>query len=432
MAGVQVIIPSKFNILSDCRAWHGDCKLNMGVLYCYMDRIFKNLWWKQSEKPIEFSMVWFIVFVPLLSLVASSYGGEEREPFFGVLPQKPVEGQASPVGTPKEGPLKLLWRFETGGGVYSSPLVVNDRVYIGSKDGHLYALDGKSGRPLWKFKTSGEVTTIPAILNRTLFFGSKDGYLYAVSAENGSLQWKLKTGGKVVSSPKVHNGIIYFGSNDRNLYAVDPSTGKLLWNTTLSDYKFSGIYSSPAVSDGAVYVATKDTVVWALDGKSGKALWSFNTNSAIYSSPVVAKNILYVGSYDRNLYAINSRNGKLLWKVEFLDWLYATPVVKDWVVYVGAKDGELSALDGNNGEVLWSQRFKDPISSSLVLVDADSGLIGTEGGLIYVINLKTGAVTSGVDAGGGLHSTPVISGDTVYAGSTNGSVYAWHKKGDKK
>jgi outer membrane protein assembly factor BamB len=36
----------------------------------------------------------------------------------------------------------LLWQIETGGGVFSSPTVVDGVLYVGSEDGNLYALQG--------------------------------------------------------------------------------------------------------------------------------------------------------------------------------------------------------------------------------------------------------------------------------------------------
>ena len=39
----------------------------------------------------------------------------------------------------------LLWRYETGSYVYSSPAVVNGVVYVGSADNHVYALDASTG-----------------------------------------------------------------------------------------------------------------------------------------------------------------------------------------------------------------------------------------------------------------------------------------------
>ena len=53
--------------------------------------------------------------------------------------------------------LKLLWTFKTGGAIKSSAAIVAGRVYIGSNDGHVYALDAASGEKVWAFKTEGEV-----------------------------------------------------------------------------------------------------------------------------------------------------------------------------------------------------------------------------------------------------------------------------------
>ena len=49
--------------------------------------------------------------------------------------------------------LGLLWTFKTAGPVKSSPALVQDRVFIGSDDGNLYALALADGRKLWAFKT---------------------------------------------------------------------------------------------------------------------------------------------------------------------------------------------------------------------------------------------------------------------------------------
>jgi outer membrane protein assembly factor BamB len=40
------------------------------------------------------------------------------------------------------------WRFQTGGHVHSSPVVVDGTVYVGSWDGNVYALTG--GNQQWR------------------------------------------------------------------------------------------------------------------------------------------------------------------------------------------------------------------------------------------------------------------------------------------
>ena len=50
-------------------------------------------------------------------------------------------------------PVAVLWEFETGGWVTSSPAIGSDgTVYGGSRDNKLYAINGKSGVKLWNFK----------------------------------------------------------------------------------------------------------------------------------------------------------------------------------------------------------------------------------------------------------------------------------------
>src|SRR6266446_4474299 len=51
--------------------------------------------------------------------------------------------------------LSLLWSFKTGGPIKSSAAIVGGRVFIGSGDSHVYALDLASGKKIWTAKTGG-------------------------------------------------------------------------------------------------------------------------------------------------------------------------------------------------------------------------------------------------------------------------------------
>src|SRR5438876_967330 len=63
------------------------------------------------------------------------------------------------VKLPKE--IALLWSFKTQGPVKSSAAIAEGRVSIGSDDGHLYALDLKTGAKLWDYKTDAAVESSP-------------------------------------------------------------------------------------------------------------------------------------------------------------------------------------------------------------------------------------------------------------------------------
>jgi len=81
---------------------------------------------------------------------------------------EPVAGVRNP-GT-------VLWEFETGDSLHSSPAIGSDgTVYIGSKDKKLYALSGKSGDKLWEFETGNQVYSSPAIgPDGTVYVGAND------------------------------------------------------------------------------------------------------------------------------------------------------------------------------------------------------------------------------------------------------------------
>ena len=84
--------------------------------------------------------------------------------------------------------LALLWKFKTGGPVKSSAALENGRVYIGSDDGQLYALQLSDGHKLWTCKTEGSVESSPLVLSNRVFVGSTDGFLYCVDAADGALR----------------------------------------------------------------------------------------------------------------------------------------------------------------------------------------------------------------------------------------------------
>jgi len=58
----------------------------------------------------------------------------------------------------------VKWTFQTGGAVRSSPVVVDGVVYVGSCDGHVYAIDAKSGKEKWKYDTGGRVSGSAAVV----------------------------------------------------------------------------------------------------------------------------------------------------------------------------------------------------------------------------------------------------------------------------
>jgi outer membrane protein assembly factor BamB len=117
------------------------------------------------------------------------------------------------------GGLKLIWRYNTGGAVNSSPAIVNGVVYVGSgyfKTGRVYALRAATGAKLWSHKLGSSVLSSPAVANGIVYVGSgppPNNKVYALKAHTGALLWSYDTS-FVYPSPSVVNNMVYIGSND--------------------------------------------------------------------------------------------------------------------------------------------------------------------------------------------------------------------------
>ncbi|MEO8030864.1 MAG: PQQ-binding-like beta-propeller repeat protein [Gemmatimonadota bacterium] len=215
---------------------------------------------------------------------------------------------------------RVIWRGWTGGRVRSSPAVAGDRVYVGSADGSLYCFDLKTGVRRWRFDTEGArltsgdfgfdrrtIQSSPVVSGNTVFVGARDGFLYAVSADEGKLRWRFDHQQSwIIASPAVTGDTVYAASSDGGfIQALDVKTGKELWRQTTG---FS-VWSSPAVTRTTVLAGSGIGRLLALDARTGSMRWQFQTGGTIYSSPVVCGWLAYVGSTDGSVYAIRLGDG---------------------------------------------------------------------------------------------------------------------------
>jgi eukaryotic-like serine/threonine-protein kinase len=231
-----------------------------------------------------------------------------------------TSGERRFAGTHLHGWIPLGERMPDPYDVYlSSPAVAESKVYFGSGDGNVYALDETSGHLTWKFHTGDVVHASPAIAGGVVYIGSWDTYFYALDASNGLLKWRFKTGVDaeihnqegITSSAAVVDGIVYFGCRDGHLYALDASTGRKKWSF---DAEHAWVTSSPAVRDGRVYFGAGTTHVFlAVDAKTGAQLFSVGVARGILASPTIAGDFAYIGNFDGTLSAIDLRSRRVAW-----------------------------------------------------------------------------------------------------------------------
>lgn len=144
-----------------------------------------------------------------------------------------------------------------------------------------------------------------------------------------------------------------------------------------------------AVDGRRVYTASKDGAVTALNLKDGKQVWRVKTGLRIISGPAVAEGVLLVGTRDGQLVALSAEDGKEKWRAKVSSEVVAAPAAGHGRAVARMLDGRLVAFDLSTGNRRWTAENSVP---TLTLRGA---------------------------------SSPVIDGDTVYAGLDNGKVVAY-------
>ncbi len=237
--------------------------------------------------------------------------------------------------------------------------------------------------------TCDVVHASPAIVDGKLYIGSWDSYFYALDAANGTEIWRFKTGEDhdihnqvgIQSSATVANGLVYFGCRDSNIYALDAAGGKQRW---VFSNNGSWVITSPVVHEDKVYFATSDSAtLHVLDAQTGSRIDSRQFKWPFFSSPSIAGRTLYIGGQDGRLIAIDLTSRK-----------------PAWVFQSEGSRQNLAAFSKADG----SPNYQAAILSSFY----DDVITGTS--KLHTIGM--------------ILSSPVISGNIVYVGSTDGNLYA--------
>lgn len=161
------------------------------------------------------------------------------------------------------------WDFASEA-IMQSPTVINGKVYFGSMDHKLYALD-ISGNPnttppvAWIFEGGAGFSTNPLYVEingtKRIYAGNRDGKMYVLNADTGALVASYQTGGYIDYSAAwggTTDDTVYFASNDSKAYAIDNNgSTSLKWvSPLLPGQGFYSWWPVPAPNGAVVFTGT--------------------------------------------------------------------------------------------------------------------------------------------------------------------------------
>jgi outer membrane protein assembly factor BamB len=256
-----------------------------------------------------------------------------------VVPTVPADGEDWPLelrDLSKSGsspdaeltpPLALAWKFRTGAAVVGGPVVARDTVYMGSKDGRLYALEADRWGERWRFRASGEIHASPAYADGVVVFTDTKGKLYGVNAATGDLLWDKTLHSVTSSSPVFADGRVWLGMHPDKVVAFDRGTGAELRTSRVR------------ATIGGVAYATANGVLRP-EQPITAAVPTTAEPATTRSQPVRAGGMTYMGYQDGTLRAFNA-SGVETWTATLPAAVEGTPAIADGKLYVPCADGSL-------------------------------------------------------------------------------------------
>ncbi|WP_302286995.1 outer membrane protein assembly factor BamB family protein [Bacteroides clarus] len=333
--------------------------------------------------------------------------------------------------------VKEQWLVQTGAGIYCSPAVEKDKVFVGDDMGYLTAYALKNGKKLWSFQSGKRIVGTPAVSEGIVVFGSADCKIYGLNAQNGNLLWTVKAAAPVLGAVTIDNGIAYIGASDHTFRAVNIHTGDVKWN--FADVK-GYIETKPLVTDNKVIFGAWDNTLYALDKADGKELWKWTggltrmhfSPAAVW--PVASDGKVFITDPQRAMTAIDLKTGNTVWRTfqsmvretiglsEDGERIYSKTmndsivcysakgdqphelwasnvgfgyehapsmqVEKEGIVFGSTKEGLIFALEAKTGKVLWKHKIGNSLISTVVPLGNNRVLFTATGGETGLLKFK--------------------------------------------
>ncbi|QAR45291.1 outer membrane protein assembly factor BamB [Kosakonia cowanii] len=342
------------------------------------------------------------------------------------------------------------WSTSVGNGIgkyYSTlhPAFADGVVYAADRHGVVKALSIDDGREIWSVNLAekdGWFSTRAALFSGgvtvsggKVYIGTEQAQVYALNASDGSVAWKTSVVGEALSRPVVSDGLVLIHTSNGQLQALNEADGAVKWtvNLDMPSLSLRG-ESAPTTAFGAAIVGGDNGRVSAVLMQQGQLIWQQRISQAngpteidrlsdVDTTPVVVNGVVYALAYNGNMTALDLRSGQIMWKRDLGS-------VSDFVIdgnriYIIDQNDRVLALSTDGGVTLWTQ--SDLLHRNLTSPALYNGYIvtGDSEGYLHWINVEDGRFVAQqkVDSSGFL-TEPVVAGGKLLIQAKDGTLYA--------
>lgn len=207
---------------------------------------------------------------------------------------------------------KLLWKFATGSTIMSSAAYGSDTVFFGSWDQKFYAVDTQTGLEKWRQEIGSQVYYAPAASNplfyqQKVFISTPGGKVYAYDAATGKQLWEVSASSGL-SSPIMYNDALVYSTLSGSLYALDPETGENVWQTETALANFG---ASAVKHGGAVLLNSLQAKIASFNTGKTPLNWNIKLGDQyLLANSATKDEMVFVGTMEGKLYALSAPPGE--------------------------------------------------------------------------------------------------------------------------
>lgn len=135
---------------------------------------------------------------------------------------------------------KPAWQYDTALPAWGAPTAAGNHVIIGTGNGRLtepakppqtpagnvLCLDAHTGALVWEFPTPDAVFQQVVVVDDAVYFGCRDGHVYCVGRADGKERYRKDLQAPVMASPVISGDSLYCCNEQGLLVQLDRATGK--------------------------------------------------------------------------------------------------------------------------------------------------------------------------------------------------------------
>ena len=355
--------------------------LNVCACVCMVDFEYNH----KNTEPIE---------TPIYSFTTRSELGLSRKDDH--LPQ---------VLTKQNWVIKNHFKEDNSFPIKSTPVVMDDKVYVGSDDNSFSCYDLQTGTFVWRYEClqpqfKGSVC-VASFDGDKVFWSGYDGFVSCSDKDNGAILWSVKVDDNVHASvcvDKINKRLFIATEKCKTLdgyglgdfVCLDSLTGCEVWRTPSE----AMIPCTPIYDElrDIVICGSNDFHLYFICASTGVIIKKIKTKGEVKGQATFSedKSFVFVCTNHADVYCIDLSTLDVVWQTKVGQKSHHVyPIVEDGYIYVTNTSAHVVCIKTDTGEIVWVCRLRGTIGWSLTSCESCL-VVGTTLGHVVTIDKQTG------------------------------------------